>query len=379
MHSWACAGLGDRPEHRGRRRGVALGAGAVVAGGDDDEDARVHEQVDGLAQRRLARGVVVRVPLAAQAHVDAVHAQDTGVDVHLHAQIGQGADDGGGRRHPLPRRAAPHHLEADELAVRRHARESAGVRPRHEAAVLLLLRARDLRGGLVGTAAGDDAGDMGAVAAVVVQGGDVRRVGRRRRGNRRVRGVDEVGEVAVQPHRGAVLRRGAGGLGGELEPGEVGVRRVDPAVDDGPDDATTPRRIRAPGGVGLDGRRRPVDLRVERVVGPDPEDGGRRRAAVADAAPVVLDELRGLGPREHALVELRRDEREPPRHRRLDRARRGAVLVGGGERRVCVPHLVEVVAHRLEAAGVPHVELDDHGDAFVGADVPLRAGSRGPG
>src|SRR6266545_1979922 len=47
---------------------------------------------------------------------------------------------------------------------------------------------------------------------------------------------------------------------------------VDPAVDDGPDDPAPAGVVGAPGRVDLHGRRRTVDLGLQGVVRPDPED-----------------------------------------------------------------------------------------------------------
>jgi hypothetical protein len=50
---------------------------------DDDDDARRAELVDALAQRREAGGVVRRVPIGAEAEVDAVDPQVLPAGVHL--------------------------------------------------------------------------------------------------------------------------------------------------------------------------------------------------------------------------------------------------------------------------------------------------------
>src|ERR1700760_1071489 len=64
--------------------------------------------------------------------------------------------------------------------------------------------------------------------------------------------------------------------------------RVDPAVDDGPDDPVATGVVGAPGRVGLHGRRRTVDLGLQGVVRPDPEDD--RRAPAFPGGPAVLSD-----------------------------------------------------------------------------------------
>ena len=93
-----------------------------------------------------------------------------GSDVDLGAQVGQGADDGAARRDPGALAGASHHLEAHQLARRRHPGHRADPGSQDKPAVLRILGQRDPWVALRRAAARDDAGDVGAVTALVDQG-----------------------------------------------------------------------------------------------------------------------------------------------------------------------------------------------------------------
>ena len=216
--------------------------------------------------------------------------------------------------------------------------------------------------------AGDDAGDVRAVPAFVGQGRHRRlRIGRLEAGRRRwILGVDQVAEVSMQLPGQALGLVGSAPGRADLEAREVWMAGVDPAVDDRPHDPVTQRSVRVPGGIGLDGGRGPVDLGVQRVVRPDPEDD-RWPVEILGAPAVVLHHVAQVRAGEHALVELGCDQRQA-----AVRTSGSVVLLGycGG----CQPpawsanprpQIVERVPDGAEPSGVENVELDDHRHAFV--------------
>ena len=204
-------GLGDRP-HDGRGAGrISAGrAGPVVTRRHHHDDTGGDQEVHGLAQRGLAGGVLVRLPFAAQAHVDPVHAQQARVDVNLRTQIGQGSDNRGRGGDPGALRAAAHDLQAHQLAGRRHAGQLADAVALDVPAVPGFLRVRDQRNGTIGRAAGDDSGHVGAVPALVGQA-------RARNSRRRADWVDQVAEIAVQLTGQTLRRHVTAALPGQLE------------------------------------------------------------------------------------------------------------------------------------------------------------------
>ena len=230
----------DRDHQRVDRRGSQLGpAGALVAAGDDHDDARLPGVLDRVGQRVEARRLGRVGAVGEVQHPD----REAGVVGVLHHPVDRGDHLG-----HVAAAVAGGHLERDQPGVRRDPGEPSGG------------RRGVLRAGRHHVAAGDDRGQVGAVAEAV----QVPQV-RLRRLQRQVRAVDHV----------------AAG-----QPGDRG----DPAVDQGDVDPLA-RPALLPGAVGRgeagDLERRAVV--TGQVVAQGGVDGLQRAPAVwADGAHPVL-------------------------------------------------------------------------------------------
>ena len=297
---------------------------ARVAGGDDDDHARADQPVHLHAERTLPAGEPLRLEVVPHAQVDPVHEDPPPVPVQL-LDVLDGRDDAAGPARAVALAVGVEHLQAQQLAARRHTGD--GVEPLGDIGGLAILVAVSSgchdRAVLLAHLASDDSGDVGSVSVHVDERLLLARcevaVGERRR------------QIEIP-----VLTK-------------MSVVSVDTRIDDRPDDVSPDGGERVVRGVRLDRADRLVDQRLELEVRPDVIDGPIGLAL--PAARIAADELA-----HRVAVERGEDVLVPLGQRVADTLLCGILLQVPHE---ILDHLLDDSPRAFDAVAELEVQIDD--------------------
>ena len=146
------------------------------------------------------------------------------------------------------------------------------------------------------------------------------------------------------------------------------MRGVDPAVDHRPDNTVAPGVVGAPGGIRLHCGCGTIDLRVERVVGPRPEDDRWPIGSAGDLL-IAFHQLVQVLAGEHTFVQLRRDEQEAAGNGWIENDRLGIVPLPAGAVRELSPERFKCLAYGPQATRVGRVDLEQDRDLLRRVDL----------